>query len=157
MEHNLRIVSPETAEALLELLDDAEALPLTVSGNSMTPFLVHERDIVYLSRVAGRLRRGDIALYRRSSGRFVLHRVVGVCDGEYVMLGDAQTKVERGIAESQICAKAVAVLRDGRMIREGDFTWRFFARVWTRVVPLRAVLVRAYSFVKRRCSGRGDI
>ena len=54
------------AEQLLEeyraLLQSgaAEALPLVISGSSMTPFLVHGRDIVYLSALKRPARRGEV-------------------------------------------------------------------------------------------------
>ena len=52
MEHRVRVLPPEVLmEQLLGLLDSAEYVPLNISGSSMTPFLVHSRDTVYLSKV----------------------------------------------------------------------------------------------------------
>ena len=70
MESNTRILEPEVLmPQLLELMKDAETVPLVISGSSMTPFLVHGRDTVYLSKAVHPLKRGDMILYRRSGGR----------------------------------------------------------------------------------------
>ena len=44
-----------------------DVLPLVITGNSMSPFLVHGRDTVYLSRLSRPARRGDMMLYRRET------------------------------------------------------------------------------------------
>ena len=59
MEHRVRVLPPEVLmEQLLGLLDSAEYVPLNISGSSMTPFLVHSRDTVYLSKVTRPLKKG---------------------------------------------------------------------------------------------------
>ena len=122
------------------------ALPLIVSGSSMTPFLVGGRDTVYLSRLERPVRRGDILLYQRDSGQYVLHRVWKVeKNGTFTMVGDAQTELEPGIREDQIIAIVTLVLRREKPIAPGDFWWEFFAKVWIRMVPLRPLFWRVYS------------
>ena len=54
------------------LLETVDQLPLLISGNSMSPFLVHGRDTVFLTRVKRPLRRGDIVLYRRQNGASIV-------------------------------------------------------------------------------------
>ena len=52
MEHQRKVISPELImKPLLDLLDEVEAVPLVITGGSMTPFLVHGRDTVYLSKI----------------------------------------------------------------------------------------------------------
>ena len=133
----------EQYKALLETVD---TLPLQITGSSMTPFLAPGRDSVLLTKPGSRLRRGDIALYRRSSGAYIMHRVYR-CerDGSYTMLGDAQQQTERGIRREQIIAVACAAWRKGKEQKPGCFWWEFFARVWIRIVPLRPVLRGIYS------------
>lgn len=140
------------AEQLLEeyrqLLQSgaAEALPLVISGSSMTPFLVHGRDTVYLSALKRPARRGDMLLYRRKSGAYILHRVHRVeRDGTLTMLGDAQTVVEPGIRPEQVLAVVTACVRKGKTEAPDTFWWMFFARIWPRVVPCRQVLRSIYT------------
>lgn len=126
-----------------------EALPLIVSGSSMNPFLIHGRDTVWLSRITRPVRRGDIVLYQRRSGSYVLHRVWKVCPDSYTMVGDAQTQLEHGIGGDQIIAIVTAVERKGQKIVPGSFWWDFFEKFWIRAVPLRRPISRLYSLVCR--------
>lgn len=125
----------------------AEELPLLISGGSMTPFLIGGRDTVFLSRPEKLICRGDILLYRRDNGGFVLHRVYRVVDGSYTMLGDAQTVPEPGIRPDQIIARVTRVQRKGKLLQPGDFWWEFFAKVWLRIRPLRKIIHRVYSII----------
>lgn len=141
------------AAALLEeyrtLVEQVELAPLVVSGNSMSPFLAHGRDTVYLSKVDRPLRRGDMVLYQRKNGAYILHRICGVRDGAFDLAGDAQTVVERGVTRDQIFAVVRAARRKGRMQQPGCFWWAFFEKFWVRVIPMRPVLLRVYRALNR--------
>ena len=150
MESNTRILEPEVLmPQLLELMKDAETVPLVISGSSMTPFLVHGRDTVYLSKAVHPLKRGDMILYRRSSGAYILHRIYGVESGTYTLVGDAQTVLEYGIRPEQVMAVVTAVRRKGKLLKKGNFCWDFFEKTWIRTVPLRPAARHAYGCLKR--------
>lgn len=152
MEHNIRIVSPELVmEPLLALLEETSCVPLVISGGSMTPFLVHHRDTVYLSKVTGPVKRGDMVLYQRDNGSYVLHRVFRVEDKSsgYTMVGDAQTQLESGIRPDQLRAIVTSVRRKGKLLKKDSVCWFFFERVWIRMVPLRPALRRLYAAVSK--------
>lgn len=57
-------------------------------GDSMEPILHNRRSTVVIRPAAGPLRPGDVALYRRPTGEYVLHRVIRVLDGAYLIRGD---------------------------------------------------------------------
>ena len=146
MKHNVKILEPEElAESLPQLLEEVEAVPLVISGSSMTPFLVHGRDTVYLSGVKEPLKRGDMAFYRRENGRCILHRVYRVEGACYTMVGDAQTQLEPGIRQEQILARVTAVRRKGKLLQKGSFWWDFFEKIWIRAVPVRPAVRAVYS------------
>lgn len=150
MREKFRVVDTVTfLDTLCEILQTTDMVPLLISGNSMVPFLVHRRDTVYLSAVSCPLRKGDLVLYRRDNGAYVLHRVARLEKEGYCMLGDAQTELEHGVRLDQICAIAVAAERKGRRQRPGTFWWEFFEKVWIRVVPLRPLCLRVYGCLKR--------
>lgn len=146
MERNVRVLPPEVLmEQLLSVLDEAESVPLVISGNSMSPFLVHGRDTVFLSRVSAPLKRGDMILYRRDSGAYVLHRICSVEQDRYALVGDAQTLIEHGIRNDQVLAIVTAVRRKGKLLQRGSFWWDFFEKIWLRMIPFRLLLIRIYS------------
>lgn len=154
MQTNKTILPPEVLleeyRRLLAEESGVRALPLVVSGSSMNPFLIHGRDTVWLSRLERPVRRGDILLYQRRSGAYVLHRVWKVCpDGSYTMVGDAQTVLEPGIRDEQVIAIVTAVERKGRKILPGSFWWAFFEKFWIRIVPARRGIEGLYDIIRR--------
>lgn len=150
MESNVRVLTPEELiPPLLGLLEETDCVPLVISGGSMCPFLVHGRDTVYLSKVHPPLKQGDMILYRRDSGKYVLHRIYRVEDGSYTLLGDAQTQLEPGIRPDQVLASISMVCRKGKLLKPGCFWWFFFEKIWIRLVPLRPRILTLY----RRFSG----
>lgn len=150
MESNVKVLSAEELiPSLLELLEEADCVPLVISGSSMTPFLVHNRDTVYLSKVRQPLMRGDMILYRRDNGKYVLHRIYRAESESYTLVGDAQTALERGIRPDQVLALVSAVRRKGKLLQPGSFWWAFFQRIWIRLVPLRPGILAIYSGAAR--------
>ncbi len=151
MTNNTRMVAPEDLMPQLPtLLQEAESIPLVITGNSMVPFLVHGRDTVYLSRVPDALRRGDMILYRRRTGAYVLHRILRAQAGVYTLVGDAQTAPEPGIRQEQVLALVTAVRRKGRLLQKGSFLWDFFEKTWLWLRPVRPLLVKTYTFFRKR-------
>ena len=76
---------PQTIEQ--ELATRGRSLFQTV-GNSMEPLLHNRKSTVVIEKKQNRLKTGDVALYRRPAGEYVLHRVVKVLDGAYLICGD---------------------------------------------------------------------
>lgn len=147
MEPDVRVLTPEQAQQrLLPLLEMGQTVPLTVTGSSMFPFLFHGRDTVYLRKLQQAPRVGDVVFYRRSSGQYILHRIVA--QGEtYTLLGDRQVRSEPGIAREQILAVAVAIRRKGKVLEPKHLLWRFFRGPWQWLRPLRPWLIKAYCLV----------
>lgn len=134
-------------ETYRELLQSVDTLPLLVSGNSMAPFLVDGRDTVYLTRLDRPLKVGDIVLYKRTNGDYILHRICKAEGAAYCMIGDAHTVPEWGISREQIFARVSWVQRKGKQQKPGCFWWFFFEKVWIRIIPLRPTLQRVYSLL----------
>ena len=134
---------------LLALLEAVESVPLVISGNSMSPFLVHRRDAVYLSRIRRPLKKGDMILFQRDSGAYVLHRILRAENGAYTLIGDAQNWVEP-VREDQVLAMVTAVRRKDKLLKEGDFWWTFFEKVWIRMIPLRHPIMKLYTLAFRK-------
>ena len=95
-------------------------------GASMLPTIKEGRDKVTLSPAPEKLKRGDIAFYKRENGQFVLHRVVRA-RGDYVFCGDSQFSLERGIKKEQIIAICSHINRDGKDVYSGSLLWKMFA------------------------------
>ena len=150
MEPERRVMDPQVLmEPLLDLLEQAESVPLVISGGSMAPFLAEGRDTVYLSKVTRPLKRGDMILFRRDSGSYILHRVLKVEAGICTVAGDAQTWTEP-VRPQKVKALVPAVRRKGRLLKQGSFLWMFFEKIWTRLVPLRPRILAVYGRIFRK-------
>lgn len=136
------------------LRDDAiGALPLVISGNSMSPFLVHGRDTIYLSRLTRPVKKGDALLYRRDNGAYIFHRVYKAENDSFTMVGDAHTQLEPGIRPDQVIAIMTSATRKGKRQAPGCFWWEFFEKIWIRMVPLRPILRNLYTAINRLLKG----
>lgn len=60
----------------------------TIVGDSMMPMLRNRRDLVKIVPVKGILKKYDLPLYKRPTGKYVLHRIVAVKSDHYLICGD---------------------------------------------------------------------
>lgn len=127
---------------LLALLEDgATQVSLPVSGTSMGPFL-HPGDTVILSAPEGKQKPGQVILYTRPDGRYILHRIMAVrSDGLCLVQGDNQLHPEP-VAPHQIRAIATGAIRKGKHCRAGSILWWFYAHPWRLLAPLRPWFAR---------------
>lgn len=133
---------------LREILSTGKEVSLTITGNSMSPFMVHGRDEILISPPEGSWKKGDMAFYQRSSGQYVMHRICRVDqEGNCFFVGDAQMVIEGPIEPSRIFGKITSVKRKGKWIGPGDFWWEFFEHVWLNIIPFRIVCIRLYGLL----------
>lgn len=134
----------EYVSLLKELTHQGKEVSLLISGNSMFPFLIHQRDYICFRRPDRKLRKGDMVFYQRKNGQYIMHRICGVKPDGYYMVGDAQQLIEGPIQESQIFGLVTKVKRKGKWIGPENFWWKFFRYVWIRLIPFRHMLMRLY-------------
>ena len=137
----------EYVSVLRELVEEGREVSLLVSGSSMSPFLAHQRDYIYLKKPDHDFRKGDMVFYQRKSGQYIMHRIWKVKPDGYYIVGDAQTQIEGPVEREQIFAIITKVQRKGKWIGPGNFWWEFFEKVWIRIVPFRRMFVRAYGII----------
>ena len=147
----MELDTKEYLDAVVDMLKKgAESVPVPVKGCSMVPFL-NEGDTVFLSLVGEKpLKRGDVVLYQREGGRYVLHRIRRGKNGVFDMIGDAQTETEYGVLSRQIYAHAVRAVHKGKNFTPSDRRWRFFETVWLAVIPFRPTIVSLREKLRRK-------
>lgn len=152
---NVRRISTQRYISMLrELTQEGKEVSLLISGSSMAPFLVGNRDTVFFRKPDRPLRRGDIVFYQRRTGQYVMHRIQKVIrykDGRctFNLIGDGQFLIERDIQREQIFAIVTAAERKGKVVQAGDFWWEFFANVWIRMIPLRLPIMKGYQIFRK--------
>ena len=142
--------SREYIASLRKLVQEGREVQLPVAGNSMSPFLVDQRDVIWFSRPKTPVRRGDMVFYERPDGDFIMHRVHHASGEGVYLVGDAQTALEGPLDAGCIFARVTRVLRKDHMLDERSFCWRFFAGPWLTLRPLRSVLVKIYTALVHR-------
>lgn len=139
----IRILPTETYFAMVrEKLAKTGRSYVRVTGTSMLPLLRHLKDGVIIAR-SEKIRPGDIVLFDRLNGRYVLHRVIRVNVESFDMAGDNQWYIERDMPLAQVIGTAVCIVRGDRMISCEKFSLRIHARVVTFLTEPRIKLRRA--------------
>jgi signal peptidase I len=141
----------EYLDMVCQLLAEGHTdVPVPVAGSSMVPFL-HNGDTVYLNPLDSPPKKGDVVLYTRPTGQYVLHRIVKVNpDGSFLMLGDAQQELEWIESRERLHARMTRAVHKGKPMTHGSPRWRFYATVWIWVWPLRRKLMFIFGKKKTR-------
>ena len=100
-----------------EVIDSEGEFTFYPRGISMLPLIRQGVDQVVLVKPLD-VKKGDVVFYLRDNGTFVLHRVIEIKNGEYIMCGDNQFMLEHGITEKHLLAKMKCFIRDGQVIDE---------------------------------------
>lgn len=152
---------------LLSLLKEDQVFPIKPQGSSMFPFFVGNRDTLYIRKPVFPLKRGDIALYRRRNGTYVVHRIhhvtEGCCDSkifrrrkssgenhlvQYYMLGDHQVWIEGPIEEYQIYGYVVSYDRKGTYIDcAANKKYRILWNIWLVIRPFRPMICTVWEWI----------
>jgi len=129
--------------SLLNLLNEKLDITITLTGDSMFPLWRHKSNWVVLTKCDSTiLKIGDIPLYRRNSGQYVLHRIIRVNNGCYDLCGDAQTLIEHNVRAENIIGVVKSFSRKGKNYSCSDFWIRVYAFVWMAAIPFRKVLLK---------------
>ena len=122
---------------------------LTVTGRSMLPLLLDRVSRVKLKAIT-EPHFGDMVLYRRDSGTYVLHRLIRCnADGTYTMCGDGQTVLEPGLRRDQMIAVVRSFARRSKWRDCEDTLYDLWWRIHAADRPLRHLWKRGLSFLKR--------
>ena len=123
-----------------EILAQGNSVEITVTGISMRPLFEHKVSRVRLAPVK-ELKRGDVPLYRRDNGSFVLHRIVSLEGDTFTCCGDNQWRLEPGLRSDQVLAVMTDFSRKGEKWTPCTSPlysayWRF----WVTIRPFRRLV-----------------
>lgn len=124
-------------------------LVYTTVGISMRPLIKQDRDISIIEKPKGRLKKYDVALYKRPNGQYVLHRVVKVLEDGYVILGDNCASKEYNIKDSQILGVLTLLVRAGKEVDLDSFGYKLYVRARYAHYPVRVIIFRIKRFLRK--------
>ena len=138
-------------DTVCELLAQGEtSVAVPVAGGSMIPFL-HHGDTVYLDLPRFPVKRGDILLYTRPNGQYILHRVIQVNqDGSLWMAGDAQMELEYLPGTDCIRGCVTFARHQGKRNAPGGVRWWAYSHLWRWLLPYRHRLMRLREKLRRK-------
>ena len=140
----------ELEPLIREAFADGKGFWLPVTGTSNLPTLSGGRDEIILGKAERPLKKGDLPLYRRDSGQYVLHRIISVQrDGTYICCGDNQWTKEPGIRPDQIIGRVIQITRKGKSFSPENLIYRGWVWLWVLLLPCRPVLLRGGHFLNR--------
>lgn len=132
-------------------MENTGRIVYTVRGLSMLPLLRQGRDVVVIEKPKEPLKKYDVVLFRRQTGQYVLHRILKEKDGKYWIVGDNNVVGEM-VSEDQILGVLTSVRRGKRTVKVTDWDYRLYTHLWCDVYPVRFLVLRIRSFIRRGLS-----
>ena len=151
------VIPMEELAQLLQLqMETSGQSVLTVTGSSMLPMLHHRKDSVVLELIKEAPRKGDLILYRRESGAYILHRILRTDGDGYLCCGDNQWQIEP-VGAHQLVALVTGFTRNGRHYENSHKGYRLYVWLWVGLHPVRRYILavrRRLGRVRRAVAGR---
>ena len=109
-------------------------------GVSMLPMLKNRRDTIVVKCKTERLKRLDVALYKRDDA-YVLHRVLRTVDGGYIIRGD-NCYVDESVPEDAVIGVLTEFFRKNKHIVCTDEKYIRYAEKRLKTYKFRRFFVR---------------
>lgn len=129
-----------------EVLLSGADVTFVASGVSMQPYIKDKIDKVTITNLSSDPQKGDVVLYKRENGRFVLHRIVGVGEQGYIMRGDNQWFCEYPIKKESIKAILKSVEHNGKV----RMTNGLQSKLYYKFLALIRFKLKVMNFIKYR-------
>lgn len=128
-----------------------EGFVLTHSmGVSMQPMLKQQTEQLLIEKPDTQPRKGDVVLFCRSSGQYVLHRVIRVEKGHYLILGDNCYGKPEKVKLQNIIGILKGFYRGNNYIDcRTNRGYRVYSFLWRLSYPIRFPLHHCLGFLRR--------
>lgn len=144
MSQNTNIEIGQTADSRLEqIIQSMGTVTLHFNGVSMRPMLRDKFDLAVVEKVDKPLKKNDVPVYRMPSGKIIMHRIIKIKNGEYIIRGDNLLKKEYGITDDMIIGVLKGFYREKKYIDcEKNTGYKLYVFVWAHTFFLRYVWKR---------------
>ena len=123
-----------------EILARDGVLVYRTRGVSMEPMLRQNRDLVVIRVPASRLKKYDVALYKRGDA-YVLHRVIEDRGDHYLIRGD-NTYAPENVPDAAVIGVLTGFQRKGKQHEVTEWGYRLYVHFWQAIFPLRVLYIR---------------
>lgn len=148
----LVLTDNESLKTIKEAVEQKGIYTGLTSGTSMEPLIHNQKDTIIIVKQNGRLRKYDIPVYLKS-GKYIMHRVVKVCEDHYVIVGDNLLTKEY-VTDDMIVGVLRGFYKNGKKYidLETNGFYKFYSKVWVALLPVRPIFLfikRAVNKIKR--------
>ena len=160
IDRELMVKMDEVIDSVISRIENDETVTMVGGGTSMAPFIESQTDKIVLSKipVGKKIRVGEIYLYRRSNGRYAVHRVYSVNGNTLSMCGDSQITLEK-IRKDDLIAIVTQVIKPDKTVNCLNFGSLLIHGVRMRYRQLKykhksiQKIHRIFRKIKRRLTG----
>lgn len=110
-----------------QLIEEYGEFVRPISGISMLPLLRQDKDAVRLIKPEQELSAGDVPLYKRPGGQYVLHRIAKINKRSYIIRGDNCVAFEK-VPKKWVVAVANGFYIDGELILTDNAEYREYVK-----------------------------
>ena len=127
------------------VINEKGFLVSTIVGISMYPLLRQRKDSVHIVKINKTLKKNDVILYQGDSGQYVLHRIIKIKNGNYIICGDNQWQKEYGITDEHIIGLMIGYYRKEKYHTVNSFGFK----IYTFIIRLTRPIRRLRDYIKR--------
>lgn len=122
---------------------------ITLGGVSMQPLIRKDRDVVTILPLQEEPKVGDIVLFRREDGAYVVHRVYRAEGEQIVTLGDNCENPDPPLKREQVLGKVVKIRRGKRIIDPDSLSQQRKGKRRMKYLPVRRKIMH-YKWVLKK-------
>ena len=150
----MRFQSEVLISEVQRFIDGGQCVILPVSGNSMLPFIVGDKDKVEFCPPPPVLQRGDVVMAKVDGDYYVVHRIVHIDGNQLTLEGDGNLGFQEHCHRGDIVAQGIAVVRhNGRTRSLTTPGSRRLWRIWMGLGPFRRILLKVCRLMGRYRTG----
>ncbi len=131
----------EVTTSVGTLLRSGEAVGVLTRGKSMLPLIREGKTQVVIEPVDRELAIGEMPIYVRKDGAYILHRIVGADENNYYIRGDNCVTLEI-VPKTDVLGVVTELCRNGRTIHLTDWHYRLYVRLLMATERPRIMLLR---------------
>lgn len=124
------------AKTIADLISEKGFYVTRPKGTSMYPMIRGTNNEICVVK-ADKYEKYDVALYRRESGYYVLHRILDINDDGFVCCGDNQWILEYGVKREQLVGKLDRWFKGNREHTVRDASYLRYVKFWCKSLRRR--------------------
>lgn len=118
-----------------EIASGRPVVMLTV-GDSMEPLLYNRSTRVVIVKADRALKKNELPVYKRTTGQFVMHRIIKVDEAHYYTRGDNRTGLEQ-IPKEWVLGVVTEVYRGTKHFTTQNGWYKSYVTFWNLIYPFR--------------------